>query len=48
MLSPTLFAVLVIMALVTTLMASPLLLLLGYWQGSQRETATESGLGGPY
>jgi len=40
-LSPALFAILVIMALVTTMMASPLLLLLGYRQGSQRETGSE-------
>ena len=37
-LSPTLFAMLVIMALVTTMMASPLLLLLGY-----REVQQNSG-----
>ncbi len=36
--SPTLFAILVIMALVTTMMASPLLYLLGYRQGSGQET----------
>ncbi len=39
-LSPTLFAMLVIMALVTTMMASPLLTLLGYRQG--REEAGQS------
>lgn len=37
-LSPTLFAMLVIMALVTTMMASPLLPLLGYKQRVQPET----------
>jgi Kef-type K+ transport system membrane component KefB len=36
-LSPTLFAMLVIMALVTTMMASPLLPLLGYKQKSAQE-----------
>ena len=36
-LSPTLFAMLVIMALVTTMMASPLLLLLGYRQRGVQE-----------
>jgi Kef-type K+ transport system membrane component KefB len=40
-LSPALFAMLVIMALVTTMMASPLLLLLGYRQGSQQDRGTE-------
>jgi Kef-type K+ transport system membrane component KefB len=37
-LSPTLFAMLVIMALVTTMMASPLLRLLGY-----RQSNTQAG-----
>jgi Kef-type K+ transport system membrane component KefB len=40
-LSPTLFAILVIMALVTTMMASPLLLLLGYRQESQQDKGSE-------
>jgi len=40
-LSPTLFAILVIMALVTTMMASPLLLLLGYRQESQQDNGSE-------
>ena len=40
-LSPTLFAMLVIMALVTTMMASPLLALLGY-QGQSRKPYAES------
>lgn len=39
-LSPTLFAMLVIMALVTTMMASPLLRVLGYQQPAQQETPT--------
>jgi len=41
-LSPTLFAMLVIMALVTTMMASPLLPLLGYRQKSQQDTGSEN------
>jgi len=41
-LSPTLFAMLVIMALVTTMMASPLLPLLGY-QGQSHQPSVESG-----
>ena len=40
-LSPTLFAILVIMALVTTMMASPLLILLGYRQESQQDNGSE-------
>ncbi|TMC18967.1 MAG: hypothetical protein E6J34_15840 [Chloroflexi bacterium] len=36
-LSPTMFAIMVIMALVTTMMVSPLLLLLGYQQKAYRE-----------
>src|SRR5213082_587187 len=39
-LSPTLFAMLVIMALVTTMMASPLLPLLGYRQKRQQQETT--------
>jgi len=41
-LSPTLFAMLVIMALVTTMMASPLLRLLGYRQIGTQPSVTES------
>ena len=40
-LSPTLFAMLVIMAIVTTMMASPLLPLLGYRQKSSQDTGQE-------
>ncbi len=40
-LSPTLFAMLVIMAIVTTMMASPLLHLLGYRQKSSQDTGQE-------
>ena len=40
-LSPTLFAILVIMAIVTTMMASPLLPLLGYRQKSSQDTGQE-------
>src|SRR2546423_6975962 len=40
-LSPTLFAMLVIMAIVTTMMASPLLPLLGYRQKSSQDTGRE-------
>ena len=40
-LSPTLFAMLVIMAIVTTMMASPLLALLGYRQKSSQDTGQE-------
>jgi Kef-type K+ transport system membrane component KefB len=40
-LSPTLFAMLVIMAIVTTMMASPLLPLLGYRQKGSRDTGRE-------
>jgi Kef-type K+ transport system membrane component KefB len=40
-LSPTLFAILVIMAIVTTMMASPLLTLLGYRQKSSQDTGQE-------
>jgi Kef-type K+ transport system membrane component KefB len=43
-LSPTLFAMLVIMALVTTMMASPLLPLLGYRQIGAQPSVTESVL----
>src|SRR2546421_5709764 len=39
--SPTLFAMLVIMAIVTTMMASPLLPLLGYRQKSSQDTGQE-------
>ena len=42
-LSPTLFAMLVIMAIVTTMMASPLLSLLGYRQKSSQHTGQETG-----
>jgi len=40
-LSPTLFAILVIMAIVTTMMASPLLALLGYRQKSLQDVGQE-------
>jgi Kef-type K+ transport system membrane component KefB len=40
-LSPTIFAMLVIMALVTTMMASPLLHLLGYKQTAPTEDNTK-------
>jgi len=40
-LSPALFTMLVIMAVVTTMMASPLLPLLGYRKKSQPEHSTE-------
>ena len=41
-LSPTLFAMLVIMAIVTTMMASPLLPLFGYKQSNYRSDDVES------
>lgn len=43
-LSPTVFAMLVIMALVTTMMASPLLQLLGYEQKVEQDETSEEGV----